>query len=328
MSEDREHGINKAGYFFPVPPLMLFPQTSGDFAVYLRQDGLYVLYTKARDVFTPQTKQRLSESGVTEVYVLHEQREAYQRYIEENLGRILDNEEVPMAERARVFYDASLAVVTEALESRLPSETGLKLLKRLEDLVRDGVKFLGRSNALKNLAALISHDYQTYSHSLQVFMYTVTVLHTFGLSREELVQVGIGCLLHDIGKMSIPASVLNKPGKLNPREWERVRGHPVVGAAMLSHLPLVQQSVNCVLFHHERYDGSGYPAGMKGEQLVLPVRVLTVADVYDALTSHRSYAPAVSPFQALQIMREEMPGYFDMEIYRRLVLVLSGADIV
>jgi putative nucleotidyltransferase with HDIG domain len=328
VSQDQAPGLKQAGYFFPVPPLMLFPQTSGDFAVYLKQDGLYVLYTKARDVFTQQTKQRLSESGVSEVYVLREQKEAYQRYIEQNLGRILDNEDVPMAERARVFYDASLGVVKEALETRLPAESGLKLYQRLADLVRDGVRFLGKSNALKSLAGLISHDYKTYSHSLQVFMYTVTVLHTFGLARDELVQVGVGCLLHDIGKTSIPPSILNKPGKLNPREWERIRDHPVVGAAMVSHLPLVQQSVNCVLFHHEKYDGTGYPAGMKGDQLVLPVRVLSVADVYDALTTNRSYAQAVSPFQALQIMREEMPGHFDMEIYRRLVLVLSGADIV
>jgi putative nucleotidyltransferase with HDIG domain len=328
VAQNQSSEVKETGYFFPVPPLMLFPRTRGDFAVYLKQDGLYVLYTKAKDIFTEQTRQRLFESGVDQVYVLQENKEEYQQYVEKNLGKILGDSNVPDKERARVFYDASLSVVKEAMETRLPGQAGQQLYDRLQSLVTEGVKYLHSTKALKNLAGLISHDYQTYSHSLQVFVYTMSVLHTFGVEQKDMVPVGIGCLLHDIGKSSIPLSILNKPGKLNPKERELIETHPLTGVAQLAHLPLGQEVVNCVLFHHERTDGSGYPAGLKGDQLVMPVKVLAVADVYDALTSHRPYAEAMSPFQALQTMREDMADKFDMEMYRRLVLVLSGADII
>lgn len=328
MADKTQLSRSREGYFFGVSPLMLFPQTRSEFAVYLKQDEAFVLYTREQEVFTDHTRQRLFDSGVEEVYVLQEQKAAYERYVERNLGRILDNQKLPLAERAKVFYGVSVDILKEAFETRLPDNISHKLYERISSFAKEGIKFLGQKGGLKSVAQLISHDYYTYTHCVQVFVYSCSVLQTFGYAGDDLVKVGVGALLHDIGKTKIPLRILNKPGKLNREEWETIQTHPVQGAAMCAGLPIGQEVLNCVLFHHERIDGKGYPAAMGGAQITLPVKAISVADAYDALISDRPYAAGIGPFDALTLMREKMHGAFDMEVYRRLVLILSGADIV
>lgn len=328
MSSESPQSHEPGRYFFPVSPLMLFPQTKGEFAVYLKQAEAFVLYTRAEEVFTHETRQRLFDSGVQRVYILQKQKELYDRYLEDNLGRILGNSSIPSTERAKVFYGVSVDMVKEVFDSRLPDGLSRKLYHRLRRFVAQGLKFLGEEGSLKNVAKLISHDYYTYSHSVQVFVYACSVLQTFGYQDEDLVKIGVGALLHDIGKTRIPHAILNKPGRLTRREWEIMKTHTVQGAALCAGLPVGQQVINCVLFHHERVDGKGYPSGMTGEQITFPIKAISLVDCYDALISDRVYAKGMSPFAALNLIREEMTGAFDMEVYRRLVLVLSGADIV
>lgn len=314
--------------YFAVPPLMLFAGTSGEFSVYLRVRERYILYAGPRETFTQAHKERLHETGVKRVYVLAEHREAYERYLEENLGAVLADDGLPVTERASVFYDVSLNIVREIFDSRLPGGLDSPQVRRLMGFVRKGIRFLAVDDALKSLASLIGHDYQTYSHSVHVFVYSSAILRALDYSDEELMEAGLGAMLHDMGKCHIPRSVLNKKGRLSPQEWDLIRTHPAKGVALCANVPVSQTAINTVLLHHERVDGSGYPSGIKGHQIPLHVKAATVADVYDALTCERPYAPKVSPFEALTIMRDQMTGHFDHQVYKRLVLVLSGADIV
>jgi putative nucleotidyltransferase with HDIG domain len=178
------------------------------------------------------------------------------------------------------------------------------------------------------MAPLISHDYLTFSHSVHVFIFATALLQTYNLEEDSLIQAGMGAILHDIGKTKIRKSILNKPGKLTKEEMEEIKTHPLKGVALCSKLPLSGETMNCILFHHERMDGKGYPSGVKGSELPQPVRAVSLADVYDALTSDRPYGPAKPPFEALTMMREKMDGQLDPKMFKRFVLVLSGADIV
>ncbi|MFW5931428.1 MAG: HD-GYP domain-containing protein, partial [Desulfosalsimonas sp.] len=143
---------------------------------------------------------------------------------------------------------------------------------------------------------------------------------------QTLVDVGVGALLHDIGKTRIPVKVLNKPGALDEQEWKLVKLHPVHGMRMCTNVSLPQMSLNCIVFHHEKFDGSGYPTGMSGEEIPVPVRVLTCCDVYDAITSNRPYAKASTPFETLKIMADEMKGAFDERIFKSFIKVLGRKD--
>ncbi|THB67646.1 MAG: HD-GYP domain-containing protein [Desulfovibrio sp.] len=309
---------------------MIFPETMGRFSVYLKQGGSYVLYCGPDEPFSEEHRRNLHDNGVEEVFVLSEHKERYHAYVEENLGAILADEGIALKERAKVFYTASVSIVDEVFAKRLPQSLDVKHFNRVAALVRSSARFLSMEQSLKTVASFVSHDYKTYSHCVQVFVYTMAVLSTYEhFTKESIFQCGLGAILHDLGKARIPKSVLNKRGSLTQEERDLVNTHPVQGVAMCTGLPeMGHEAINCVLFHHERMDGSGYPSGLKDEALPLPVRVIGVADVYDAIISNRSYAKAVSPFHALKVMRDEMKGAFDKEVFKRFIGVLSGANIV
>ena len=135
----------------------------------------------------------------------------------------------------------------------------------------------------------------------------------------------IGALLHDVGKLMIPAEVLNKPGKLSDDEWAMMRGHPSAGVELLADIEFPWDVRPIVESHHERWDGRGYPHGLAGEEIPLTARVLCVADVYDALTSVRSYKRAFTHDEAMEIMRQDVGKQFDPALYEAFVEVMRTA---
>lgn len=316
------------GYYFPISPLLLFPDTRGGFGIYLRAKGRYLLYAHPDEPFSNEQRERLFANGVREVYVLAAQREQFERYLEQHLGRMLMDDAVPMVERSRMFYSVSLNLIQDAFQSRLPGQGLASNFDRVERFVRLGIKFLAQGGSLKSLATLISHHYQTYSHCVHVFVYTTTVLQSMDQPEDLVVQAGLGALLHDLGKTLIPKNILNKSGKLTAEERQLIESHPLKGVALCTQVRLDQVAVNGILFHHERLDGRGYPGGIKGDGIPLSVRATSLADTYDALVSARPYSPSKTPFEALSLMRDDLVGQLDPEAYRHLVLVLSGAELV
>ena len=142
-----------------------------------------------------------------------------------------------------------------------------------------------------------------------------------GLSEPEIRALERAGILHDIGKIGIPDAVLQKPGKLNPEEWQLMRRHPVIGAELLAPLRTMHRVVPIVRHHHERWDGKGYPDGLKGEEIPLLARVFQILDAFDALTSERPYKPAFTSEQSLEILEQEMAaGKWDPRLLREFLV--------
>ncbi|NJB67568.1 putative nucleotidyltransferase with HDIG domain [Desulfobaculum xiamenense] len=315
--------------YIAVSPLMIYPGCMGRFSVYLRQADGYVLYASGEECFTERHRRALYDHGVTEVFIRASQAGHYHEYVERNLGTILMNETVPLPERAKLFHGVSLDIVKEAFETRLPDSVARKeSFNRIIDFVNQGIQFLTLENSFKAVAQLVEHDYKTYAHCMHVFLYSTAILQSYGFDEELLVQCGLGAMLHDIGKTVIPENILNKPGALSSEERTIVNTHPVQGIGLCAQLPLSQTTYNCILFHHERMDGSGYPGGIRGYDIPIEARAVAIADVYDALTSDRPYAKAMNPFQVLRLMRDQMSNEIDLEMYKRFVQILSGADVL
>lgn len=319
---------SREDFYFAVSPLMIFPKTLGRFRVYIKQAGNYVLYAAENEQFTPRHRQKLHDAGVAEVYIRGEQKPDYDRYVEKHLPQILADSIIPVEERAKVLYTAADAVVREVFETRLPKGIGKREYSRIANLVEKSLKFLAIDESLKRIAALASHDYTVHTHNVQVFVFSTAILQSMKADEYTLVQAGIGALLHDIGKTHIPAEILSKPGPLTPEERAVINTHPAKGLALCQDVPLTQTAAHCILMHHERMDGTGYPGGLPGDLIPLHVRALAVADVYDALTTKRPYADAMQPFQALRLMRDEMSDAFDLDVFKRLIVILSGANMV
>lgn len=163
-------------------------------------------------------------------------------------------------------------------------------------------------------AALQARDICTHTHCQRVISYSLTLGRTMGLSEHELVTLERGVFLHDIGKIHIPDSVLLKPGSLSPTEWTVMQQHSEIGFEMLRHNPLLADAAEIVLTHHERYNGSGYPMGLSGEDIPLGARICAITDTFDALTSIRPYRTPMRFEDACSYITSERGRLFDPHI--------------
>ncbi|KAF0144950.1 MAG: PAS domain S-box/uncharacterized domain HDIG [Nitrospirae bacterium] len=164
--------------------------------------------------------------------------------------------------------------------------------------------------------ALDLRDKETEGHSQRVTELTMFMAKSMGMNESELVHVRRGALLHDIGKMGIPDSILFKPGPLSNEEWDIMKRHPVYAYEMLSPINFLKPAIDIPYCHHEKWDGSGYPRGLKGENIPLAARIFAVSDVWDALCSNRSYRPAFTEEKALEYIRSLEGIQFDPEVIK------------
>jgi HD-GYP domain-containing protein (c-di-GMP phosphodiesterase class II) len=162
--------------------------------------------------------------------------------------------------------------------------------------------------------AMDLRDEETEGHTRRVTELTLQMASSMGFSIEELVDVRRGALLHDIGKIGVPDAILLKPGPLTDEEWETMRRHPQFAYDMLAPITYLRKAVDIPYCHHEKWDGTGYPRGLKGEQIPWAARIFAVADVWDALTSDRPYRKAWSKQEALAYIREQAGRYFDPQV--------------
>src|SRR5437588_6630727 len=150
---------------------------------------------------------------------------------------------------------------------------------------------------------------------------------TLMLREEYLEDLRLGCLLHDIGKVAVPDSILLKPGRLNPQETEIMRQHPITGEQICAPLKSLRPILQIIRHHHERMDGTGYPDGLYGGEIPLKARILQVADVYDALINDRPYREALSSEEALEILRQEaIQGWLDASLVCKVSRMCRSGD--
>ncbi|MEP7381187.1 MAG: HD domain-containing phosphohydrolase [Gemmatimonadota bacterium] len=175
----------------------------------------------------------------------------------------------------------------------------------------------GFFDVVRRLAQRIEgKDHATGGHCDRVADLTCEIARRMGIERQALRWYRVGAYLHDIGKLEIPPTILNKSGRLSPEEWAIVKRHPVAGADMLRDIDFPWEVRPIVESHHECWDGSGYPHGLAGEEIPLAARIFTVADVYDALVSRRSFKVAVPHDEALDVMRRDVGRQFDPAVFK------------
>jgi putative nucleotidyltransferase with HDIG domain len=154
------------------------------------------------------------------------------------------------------------------------------------------------------LGSLAAKDRYTQGHSAATMFHALAVANKLGLGPDEVCAVELGALFHDIGKIGIPEEILRKPDKLTAAEWHEMKAHPTIGANLLAQVPNLEKIRPIVLAHHEHYDGTGYPNGLKGSEIPLAAQIISVADTYQAMTSSRTYRPALTHEAAIAELRK------------------------
>ena len=193
-----------------------------------------------------------------------------------------------------------------------------KHIKNINSLAKDIVdEILCNRNTMINLVDLRTFDDYTYSHSLNVTVLSVVLGTALKLSRDTIYELAIGALIHDTGKMFIEKKILNKPGKLSIEEFAEIKKHSELGFQYLfNNADIPENAKIAALHHHEQYNGNGYPNGLAGGEISLFGRIITAADVYDALSSDRPYRKAMLPSDAVEYIMGGYGSMFDPDIVK------------
>ncbi len=239
------------------------------------------------------------------------------------------------ADAAATVHDALTSARTAFSRNQPIDQDVMADLSGVVDALAETI--VGSPDAALALVDLASADQYTHRHSVDVtalgLLLARTMFRTVGWTdntgkvrfdriEERLLKLGMGLLLHDIGKMTVPSEILNKPGPLDPDEWAVMRTHPDAGIALLPHEGMSTQVLSVVRDHHERWDGSGYPRGKFGADITQFARIAAIADVYDACSSARPYKDAMPTWKAVDIITSGSGTMFDPEVvdvFRRIV---------
>ncbi len=231
-------------------------------------------------------------------------------------GKVTIADEIETA--AKLCAKAKEAVIEMFSDARMGKAIQIEQARELVEEISSSV--MRQPHALISLARLKTADEYTYMHSVAVCALMIALARQLNLTEDLVHEAGFAGLLHDIGKIGIPMEVLNKPGKLTDSEFAIVKSHPDVGAQILIDSYKVSPLVlDVCLHHHEKVDGTGYPHGLKGENLSLFAKMGAVCDVYDAITSNRPYKKGWPPADSIRKMAEWSKGHFDEAIFQAFV---------
>lgn len=278
------------------------------------QPLIFVIDTEAQETELGRNLDVAKAFSATNYLTRPFERDAILRIIAAAYGRAFEQDAVQHHGVAGVGVAGahkSLSTIFEATRAKRPFV--FDEVKQRDDLILDALHVSGIRSWLE---AVRRHHSRTFRHSLLVTGFAVAFAQKLGMREEDQKRLARAGLLHDIGKAFTPLSILDKPGKLTDDEMTEIKKHPVLG-----HKVLVEQGgfpdeiLDCVLHHHELLDGSGYPNGLRGEQIVDLVRITTIADIFSALIEERSYKRPLSPDRALEIM-QQMGGKLDVDLLR------------
>jgi len=231
---------------------------------------------------------------------------------------IYNNEEIIGVMAISVALPREITAEEVKLLASIAEMAGIAIhrIRLFEDLQAAGeVLASAYDETIKGWAgALELRDQETEGHCERVPSLTMTIARKLGIPEDQIIHIYRGSLLHDIGKMGIPDSILLKPGKLDDKEWELMYKHPSYAYDMLGPIDYLRPALDIPYCHHEKWDGSGYPRGLKGEEIPMAARIFAVVDVYDALTSDRPYRKAWSENEALEYVKNESGRHFDPQV--------------
>lgn len=282
-----------------------------------------MLVSKGTVVMDKFIKQ-LEDIGISELYVEDNADDVFEENCVESLKMMEDEQaKLPIDDviyektRVQAHMQVKKIMVRYSVHSHINID---KIHKIVESIIEE---LLSRREIVLTLSQLRSIDDYTYEHSVNVSVLSLIVGIDISLGKESLCSLGTGAMLHDIGKAIIPDNVLKKPSKLTTSEFSEIKKHAEYGYEILTKINLPEEAASIALYHHEKYDGSGYPKKLKGEEIPLFSRIVAIADVYDAISNDRVYKRKFSPDKVYRQIAQLGSTHFDPEIMEKFVSHLA-----
>ncbi len=300
------------------PPVALFIKTGGN----------YVLYKDNDRRFSDADRSRLERSFTEFVYIRTGDMEDVNAYLESHLTEMLARKDLSPTTKGKILYQASANCIIDMFEAPEAAAN----LERSRNLIKHMLSFVADTpHTLEALQTIAGTNFYIFAHSVQVTALSL-LMHEklFNVDPDEMIDVGIGSLIHDYGMIFITDKILDKSDALSDVEYYKVKQHTQKGYEFLKNTgKFGEVALTIIRHHHERYDGDGYPAGLKGDQIPRSAQISAICDVYSALTLNRSYRKAISHAEALKTMTSEARGgAFNIELFKgfeEIINITKGA---
>lgn len=285
------------------------------------KNGQVAVFTKAGMHFSDQKRTELLNNNVDMLYIRSDDEKKLLEYHARTIHELLKNPDMTSDERAKLLHTSMNDHMQHLFDDGISQTAVTQCKEFIKSMVSEIVSNRVHTEALLKLTA---RDFDTYSHCVNVAIYSLALGKSHGMDEKHLVQLGAGALLHDVGKTRIDLAIINKPGVLTKEEYQAIKKHPDHGYEILRSMGESDDTIlNIVRYHHEKLDGSGYGRGLAGEEIDTEIKIVTIADIFDALSTNRSYKQAASHFTCFKTMKVMMKDQLDMTLVDSLIRLMG-----
>lgn len=308
---------------FEIPLVSIKPESYVPFNVFRKARNNYALILEEGDIFPKNLPSLISSQHGNQqsVYVHEEDKRKYYSYLENFLRDITQDKKVSLKDKSTFLYDVSANTINslfERPESREIVEHTKTLVTNIIDVI------LTHDDSVKNMMEIGSHDYYTYTHSVDVAVFSIGFANHLNYSYQNISDIGYAAMMHDIGKSRIPIDIINKKERLSEEEFKIMKNHPIYSYEILqNHGEINDDILKAVRNHHEKASGNGYP-----DKLIAPrthefAKVIAIVDIFSALTTRRSYKLALTSFNALQLIKNDMISDIDKNLFLEFIKFMA-----
>ncbi len=305
------------GPFFRIRLSTIRPEKITDFDIFVKINGSMIKYLHAGDQLNMKRIDRLHDRDNGDSFWVQESdRQTYRDWIKQEIN----SDFTSSYDKAQILRESSVALMEDLFEN--PDVN--KALDEAKPIINDFINLMDAApEAMQFMLSLSGHDFYTYNHSLDVSIYSLGLGRALSFSNNDLQELGIGSLFHDIGKRNVSLDILCKKGGLTDSEWEQMKMHPQYGLIILNEHPNISDGVKATCFeHHESWQGNGYPQQLSAHDIHPFARIVAITDTYDAMTTQRSYNVPLAPIDAVTMMKEKLINRYDPEMLKALYSVL------
>ena len=271
---------------------------------------------------TGDDKIRVAE--VDSLYIQKDDRELYDEYFGSHLRTIAKSHHLPFETKSVIVYNKAEKIMKQMFEN--PDALGN--VEVYQEVVDDLIfTILDDDFTVASLMRIAAHDYYTHTHSINVSIYSISLGKYIGLEGDDLKDLGSSALLHDLGKSKVNYEIINKNGKLTTTEFDEMKSHPAQGDDIARDLGITNKRIlSGIRSHHEKLDGSGYPDRLKDNAITLFPRIIGICDIFDALTTKRSYKDPMTTFNSFKLIKNQMQGHLDEKLLKSFIVMLKKED--
>lgn len=297
--------MTKKSYFFtPIIKDILKEGKTYPYSLYRQVDEkIFGLILKKDELLNPSIDTQYVKKN-TPIYIKSSERRHYQQYIQKNISDMINNENISLDSKASLINHIATETMNDLFESDVTSEN----LSKIDTVINHSIKLmLSEYKAMQSMLKVTSYDYYTYTHCIDVATYAIAFGIFLNFEENDLGVLGKAAMLHDLGKKEIDSNIITKNGKLTKEEFEIVKAHPVYSVKLLKEMGETEKKLlTAIAQHHEKCNGKGYPLGLKDNEISEFAKIISICDVFNALTTRRTYKDRMSSFNAFEIMCNEM----------------------